>query len=194
MCIVIRTIQSTNFSETIVNNNQFLTEPTLSRTKKKKKKLVVNLNQETTIILVMNTLRNLYIKYNYYIASFILLLIGALIYILFRPQNLLIFDMLDKMGLSNEVDSIRSSFIGIKLPLFVVNCLPAGLWTVSYLIAMYCNTKFHSRKTRLMLSLPLPMSAIVLEFMQLFGWCPGTFDWYDLLCYVIPIIIFIKSI
>ena len=142
----------------------------------------------------MNTLRNLYIKYNYYIASFILLLIGALIYILFRPQNLLIFDMLDKMGLSNEVDSIRSSFIGIKLPLFVVNCLPAGLWTASYLIAMYCNTKLHSRKTRLMLSLPLPMSAIVLEFMQLFGWCPGTFDWYDLLCYVIPIIIFIKSI
>ena len=35
LCIVIRTIQSTNFSETIVNNNQFLTEPTLSRTKKK---------------------------------------------------------------------------------------------------------------------------------------------------------------
>ena len=62
----------------------------------------------------MNTLRNLYIKYNYYIASFILLSIGALIYILFRPQNLLIFDMLDKMGLSNEVDSIVQKIKSIK--------------------------------------------------------------------------------
>lgn len=100
-------------------------------------------------------------KYNYYIASFILLSIGALIYILYRPQNLLIFEMLDKIGLSNEVESIRSSFIGIQLPFFVVNCLPAGLWTASYLIAMYCNTKFQSRKTRLMLSLPCKVATIL---------------------------------
>lgn len=142
----------------------------------------------------MDALRYIYIKYNNYIVSLILLSIGALIYVLYRPQNLLIFEVLYKVGLTNEIESLRSAFMGIQLPSFVINCLPAGLWTASYLIAMYCNTKFHRRKTRLMLSLPLPMSAIVLEFMQMFGWCPGTFDWYDLLCYVIPIIIFIKSI
>ena len=50
LCTVIRTIQSTNFSEKriIVNNNQFqgLTEATLSRTWVKK--IVVNQNQGNT--------------------------------------------------------------------------------------------------------------------------------------------------
>lgn len=53
LCIVIKTIQSTNFSEKriIVNNNQFqgLTEPTLSRTWTKK--IVVNQNQGNTVFI-----------------------------------------------------------------------------------------------------------------------------------------------
>ena len=119
---------------------------------------------------------------------------GGLIYLLYRPQNLLLFRITDYMGLNPYIDSLRDDASNLLLPSIIINSVPAGLWTASYLIMMYSCTKFYNRKTRLLLSLPLPISAIILEFMQLFGLCPGTFDIYDLVCYIIPLILFIKSI
>ncbi len=141
--------------------------------------------------------RNMY-RFTYYkkeyILSLLLLFIGGMIYVLYRPQNILLFRITDVLGIGTFISSIRESSSFVILPSICINSVPAGLWTASYLILMYCNTKFYSKKTRMMLSLPLPVSMIVLEFMQLFGWCPGTFDFNDLICYVIPLIIFIKSI
>ncbi len=126
-------------------------------------------------------------------ASFILLL-GIMIYLLYRPENLLVFKLVDALGMSQFIGNLRLLFSEIQLPPIVINSLPAGLWTASYLMMMCVTTRFHNRKNRLMLALPLPIMAIVLEFMQIWGWCPGTFDIYDLICYAIPLIIFIKSI
>lgn len=126
--------------------------------------------------------------------SILLLAVGIGIYILFRPQDILVFGLLEDLGLMPIVDSLRMHTSGIVLPSFVINCVPAGLWTASYLMAMYLTTTGASRTQKLVLSLPLPITAIILEFFQLFGWCSGTFDFYDLLCYVIPLIVFIKSI
>ena len=123
-----------------------------------------------------------------------MLFMGIAIYLLYRPQNLLVFKIIDACGLSYVIDSLRLSFSKFLLPPFVVNSLPAGLWTASYLMMMYITTKFNTRRIRLILALPLPIMAIVLEFMQLWGWCPGTFDIYDLICYIVPIFVFIKSI
>lgn len=127
-------------------------------------------------------------------AAIALICIGGLMYLLYRPQNILLFNILEDCGLMPYVDIIRQSCSTIKLPSFVVNSLPAGLWTASYLLMMFCTTRTYSKRTRLMVCLPLPLSAIVLEFIQLFGWCSGTFDVYDLICYTIPIYLFIKSI
>lgn len=129
-----------------------------------------------------------------YILALILLFVGGMIYLLYRPQSILLFRATDVLGLAPYISSLRESASSAILPSILINSVPAGLWTASYLILMYCNTKFYNKKTRMMLSLPLPVSMIVLEFMQLVGWCPGTFDFYDLICYVIPLIIFIKSI
>ena len=126
--------------------------------------------------------------------SILLLSVGIGIYILFRPQNILVFGLLEDLGLMPIVDSLRMHTSGIMLPSFVINCVPAGLWTASYLIAMYLTTTGASRSKRILLSIPLPITAIILEFFQLFGWCSGTFDVYDLVCYVVPLVIFIKSI
>ena len=123
-----------------------------------------------------------------------MLLVGIMIYLLYRPQNLLAFKIVDALGLSHVIDNLRFSFSVFQLPPFVINSLPAGLWTTSYLMMMYITTKFHTRRNRLMLALPIPIMAIVLEFMQLCGWCPGTFDIYDLICYIVPLFVFIKSI
>ena len=129
-----------------------------------------------------------------WVAALLLILTGGMIYVLYRPESLLLFRVTDSLGITPLIDVLRSNSSRVMLPSFMINSLPAGLWAASYLMMMYTTTKFHTRRIRLMLALPLPIMAIVLEFMQIWGWCPGTFDIYDLICYVIPLIIFIKSI
>lgn len=140
------------------------------------------------------------LKYNKYqvyiewIVATILLLIGCTIYLLFRPQNLLMFKIIDGLGGMSNVVSLRMYINHNCFPDFIIYSLPAGLWTASYLMMMYLTTKGYTRKSRLMLALPLPITAIVLEFMQLLGLCIGTFDVYDLICYIIPLIVFVESL
>ena len=129
-----------------------------------------------------------------WIVALLLILTGGMIYVLYRPESLLLFRVTDSLGMTPLIDIVRSNTSKVMLPSFMINSLPAGLWTASYLLMMYITTKFHTRRIRLMLALPLPMSAIVLEFMQLLGWCPGTFDIYDLICYIVPLCVFVKSI
>lgn len=129
-----------------------------------------------------------------WIFALLLILTGGMIYILYRPESLLLFRVTDSLGIKPLIDVLRSNSSKVILPSFMINSLPAGLWTASYLMMMYITTKFHTRKIRLMLALPLPVMAIVLEFMQFFGWCPGTFDIYDLICYIVPLYVFVKSI
>ena len=126
--------------------------------------------------------------------AFVLITTGGLIYILYRPKNLLLFRVSDFLGLDSYIEIWREKASVITLPSFVINSIPAGLWTASYLILICDCTRYYNRKTRLLISLPLPVSAILLEFLQLPGWCSGVFDIYDIICYLIPIIIFIKVI
>lgn len=129
-----------------------------------------------------------------WLVALLLILTGGMIYVLYRPESLLLFRVTDSLGMTPLIDIVRSNTSKVMLPSFMINSLPAGLWTASYLMMMYITTKFHTRRIRLMLALPLPVMAIVLELMQFFGWCPGTFDVYDLICYIVPLFIFIKSI
>lgn len=129
-----------------------------------------------------------------WLVALLLILTGGMIYVLYRPENLLLFRVTDSLGITPLIDILRSNSSRVMLPSFIVNSLPAGLWTASYLLMMYITTKFQTRRIRLMLALPLPISAIALEFMQLLGWCPGTFDIYDLICYIVPLCVFVKSI
>lgn len=129
-----------------------------------------------------------------WVIALIPVLFGGLIYLLYRPKNIILFEVLDKLSDSTAVDIVRSQVEHVHLPDFMVYSLPAGLWTASYLMAMYLCTKQLNKKMRLSLALPLPISAVVLEFMQQFGLCPGIFDICDLLCYIIPIVIFVKII
>ena len=125
------------------------------------------------------------------VIAFLFITCGGLIYIAYRPKSLMLFPLADTLHLSKAVDSIREVASTIRFPDLVVYSLPAGLWTASYLLIMFYMTRKCNRKTRLQLSLPLPSSAVVLEFAQYFSLCPGTFDILDLICYIVPIISFI---
>lgn len=137
---------------------------------------------------------NKYQVYTEWIIATILLLIGCTIYLLFRPQNLLMFKIIEELGFMPNIVSLRMYVNPNCFPDFIIYSLPAGLWIASYFMMMYLTTKGYTRKSRLMLTLPLPITAIVLEFMQLLGLYIGTFDAYDLICYTLPLIFFVKSI
>ena len=143
---------------------------------------------------MVSEIKNFWICKKDWLVALLLILTGGMIYVLYRPENLLLFRVTDSLGITPLIDILRSNSSRVMLPSFIVNSLPAGLWTASYLLMMYITTKFHTRRIRLMLALPLPISAIALEFMQLWGWCPGTFDMYDLICYIVPLCVFVKSI
>lgn len=66
------------------------------------------------------------------------LLFGALIYIIYRPSNLLMFDWLKFLGLSDIHYSIRLSVNQHinKIPEWVIYALPDGLWVLSYTFLM----------------------------------------------------------
>ena len=68
-------------------------------------------------------------------------------------------------------------------------CFPDGLWYAALLILQ--SSLVNQEKTgkiMLLLSMLLPF---MLEFAQLFGLIPGTFDCYDLITYLIILILFI---
>ena len=125
------------------------------------------------------------------VIAFFLIICGGLIYLAFRPKSLLLFQLVDTLCLIEWIDRLRNTYSTINIPIFVVYSLTAGLWTASYLLIMFYTTRRCHRKTRIKLSLPLPVSAVVLEIAQYFSLCPGTFDFIDLVCYLVPIIIFI---
>ena len=131
-------------------------------------------------------------KYNMsLVIAFLFITCGGLIYIAYRPKTLMLFQLADDLFLSKIVDNLREVALAIHLPDFMVYSLPAGLWTASYLLIMFYLTRKCYRPTRMKLSLPLPISAVVLEVAQCFSLCPGTFDILDLVCYLVPITIFI---
>ena len=94
-----------------------------------------------------------------WIIALLLILTGGIIYVLYRPESLLLFRVTDSLGITPIIDIVRSNSSRVMLPSFMINSLPAGLLTASYLMMMYVTTKFHTRRIRLMLALPLPITA-----------------------------------
>lgn len=126
------------------------------------------------------------------IAASVIFLAGAVVYMLFRPRVLLGFLLLDSIGVGEWVDSLRFSASGIQLPAFVVYSLPNGLWSLSYLLVIDTITDVLPLHKRAIWASVIPVIGIVSEFLQLPGWVPGVFDTQDLLCYSIPLIVYLS--
>lgn len=83
-----------------------------------------------------------------WVIALIPVLFGGLVYLLYRPKNIILFEVLNKLGGSTTVDIVRSKVEHVHLPDFVVYNLPAGLWTASYLMTMCLCTKQLNKKMR----------------------------------------------
>lgn len=106
---------------------------------------------------------------------------GAMIYILFRPTNLLMFKWLDSIGLKGFTNTIRPNLSDI--PEWNIYSLPDGLWLFSYCLFIGCLWNFEPKRCFYVLVI-LPIYAISHEIMQKVRFVSGTFDWIDLAAYL----------
>lgn len=114
--------------------------------------------------------------------ALIALLVGCVIYILWRSETLMMFVWFERLGLNNFFESMRNSALGlsISLPNWFLFSLPNALWLFSGLLVFdfIWGTKVSVSKL-LWLSM-FCMIAFGAELSQALGLLPGTFDWQDM--------------
>lgn len=120
-----------------------------------------------------------------------MLLMGGMTYLLFRPQTLLMFHVTDAIGLSAAINSMREG-ISSQLPEFIIYNLPGALWATAYILTTEYFLYRQSVKTRILVAGIIPVIGAVSELLQLTGLLPGTFDVADLLCYLIPYLLYLS--
>lgn len=123
--------------------------------------------------------------------SFSLLLIGGAIYLGYRSGNLVMFQLLNKFGYSDFLNSFRD--IGTKYSIYdwIKYCMPDGLWLFSYMFLIDTIWDNHKCISYYIFLWILPVIAIISELLQFIMIVPGTFDIMDLSCYLMAIIIFL---
>lgn len=121
----------------------------------------------------------------------VLLLAGStFIYLVFRSDTLIGFNLIDRLGLSAPLYGIREAFSNITLPAFYVYSLPDGLWLLSYMLLIDSILPYHPTKPIWILA--LPANAIASEIAQYWMILPGQYDVRDLVCYLVPTVLYIS--
>jgi len=121
--------------------------------------------------------------------AIILLFAGGFIYIAFRTDTLVMFSWFKALKLNNLIYKVRDQVSGMYIPNFIKYCLPNALWITSYLFMVDALISVDNNK--LFWALILPLIAVVFEILQLWNIIPGTFDFGDLLSYILPTIIYV---
>lgn len=128
------------------------------------------------------------------------LLLGGVIYILFRVSSLRMFSWFETIGINLVESNLRKNSILIAqyFPDWFLYSLPDGLWIFSYVCLMFCIWRKSISKQNIFWISIVPLTAVGSEFLQIFGLVQGTFDMVDVLCYLIgfilPFLILNKSI
>ena len=120
-----------------------------------------------------------------------LLLIGCLVYLLFRSKTLHIYVWCESLGLSAPIDALRIAVQNWPIPVFVKFSLPDGLYCASYLLIIDGIWHNEKRWKKYLFLAAVPVITVSSELLQFFGLAKGTFDMLDLICYLFPPLIYI---
>ena len=125
------------------------------------------------------------------------LLLGGLIYILFRAESLKMFTWFEAMGLSDFIKNIRKARV-FSVPEWVIFSLPDALWLFSFSNIMLILWGYKLSKQSIIWIFAAPIIGLISEFGQAVSVVPGTFDLLDLIflffASILPFIIFNKTI
>lgn len=114
-------------------------------------------------------------------------LLGGLIYVLWRSTDLLVFRWLAALGLDSIVASLRllAAPFQEQLPTWVFYSLPDGLWAYAVTACMALIWAGYSCVSRVIWLSAGPLIGIGSELGQLVGMVPGTFEFADITLYAI---------
>lgn len=132
----------------------------------------------------------------YLLLSVLLIFIGELIYILYRPLTLYMFKPFEQMSMLDNIRYLRASHLFPhieEVPGWVVYSLPDGMWLLSYLFAMESIWYNEGKHIRLLFVWIMPTAIIIHEFCQLMRLAKGTWDINDFSFYIIAIIIYLLT-
>jgi hypothetical protein len=109
------------------------------------------------------------------------LLLGGILYILFRSTTLRMFKWFSLVGLEHTIHSAQTNVFELKnyIPSWIYFSLPDGLWIYSFTSAILIYWYNDNQKVRFWLLIPF-ISGILIEIFQCFKLFPGTFDSLDL--------------
>ena len=110
------------------------------------------------------------------------LLTGGAIYIFLRSSDPLFFQWADSLGIGKILVLLRNTgwFSGAKLPSWVNNALPDGLWAFAYALLITSIWSGKRTRARTFWIASIPVLILGFELSQLSGVVPGTFCLADL--------------
>ena len=118
----------------------------------------------------------------------LLLFMGGMIYVLYRPQTLLLFHVAGGLGMTDLIGQWRQMATVWHPAAFTIYCLPAGLWALSYVLIVGTLAQGLPVIRRWIAVFFIPLLGIASEVLQAVNIVPGTFDWTDLTLYALPLI------
>ena len=115
------------------------------------------------------------------------LLLGSLIYVVWRSDHLLVFRWIAAVGLTASVEQMRESAPNIfnTLPQWCLFSLPDGLWAYSFVATMTLIWgRIKNVTTGMWISIA-PLLGCGSEILQAFHYLPGTYETTDLVAYAV---------
>lgn len=122
-----------------------------------------------------------------------LLLSGCLIYLTWRSEDIRLHTWCSWVGLKPLITYLRSTLGSLTPGKFITFSLPDGLFCAAYILIMDAIWAKSKPLFRLTMALLMPAIAVIHETLQAFHLAGGTFDAIDLLCYLLPALVFIAT-
>ena len=125
-----------------------------------------------------------------FLIGLLLIVGGGMLYLLFRSRQVLLLYILDATPLSHSISQMRGMASAWQPSEWVVYSLPGGLWSAAYI--MVIHSLMHNLETRILWKWAsvIPLLGAFSELGQALHLIPGTFDMADLVCYMLPFIIY----
>ena len=110
------------------------------------------------------------------------IIIGGLIYTLFRVDTLLVFKVYEFLQVDGLINDLRNHTMQWEISNFVKYSLPDGLWVYAFTYFIVSLWKFDESRAKekyIFMMIPL-LCGVGGELIQLYFKNIGTFDFYDL--------------
>lgn len=121
-----------------------------------------------------------------FMCGLVFLILGSLIYIAYRKDTLIMFRWFNYVGFDFKL--IRKS-INYSIPNFIKYSMPDGLWLLAYQLIVGSIWENILSKVSMFCIYSMPVVILIEEILQKFGLIDGTFDYKDILCYIVSVIL-----